>query len=98
MIVSVIKIIPVGITEKIIRVVSGELVFMALVWGQLEVVVVTTGCTPVIVVRFVSLPVPPPVLLWVECVGEGLCSAPAVVPWLGVEVGRGIQDIVSSSV
>ena len=47
-----------------------------------------------------SLLVPPLVLLLVECVGEGLgrlCLIPVVVALLGVEVGRGMQDIVSSS-
>lgn len=98
MITSAIKAIPAGVTEKMITVISGELVFTAFVWGQLEVVV-TTGCTSVIVVRFVSLLVPPLVLLLVECVGEGLgrlCLIPVVVALLGVEVGRGMQDIVSS--
>jgi hypothetical protein len=97
---SAIKTIPVGVTKKIIRVVSGELVFMALVWGQLAVVVVTTGCTRVIMVLFVSVSIPPLELLLVECVGEGLgmlTSTPVVVALLEVEVGRGIQDIISSS-
>ena len=32
-----------GVTEKKIRVVSGKLVFKALVWGQLGMVVVVTN-------------------------------------------------------
>lgn len=69
---SAIKMITLGVTEKMI-VISGELVFMALlVWGQLVVMVVMADCTWVAVVRFVSILISPFVLLLVECVGEGL--------------------------
>ena len=70
---SAIKMITLGVTEKMI-VISGELVFMALlVWGQLVVMVVMADCTWVAVVRFVSILISPFVLLFlVECVGEGL--------------------------
>ena len=98
MITSVIMI-ALGVTEKIMIVVSGKLVFTALVWGQLGMVVVMADCTSVIMVPFVLILVPPLVLL-VECVGKGtgplLC--PPVVTILEAEVRRGIQDMVSSSV
>lgn len=69
---SAIKMITLGVTEKMI-VISGELVFMVLVWDQLVVMVVMAGCTWVAVVRFVSILISPFVLLLlVECVGEGL--------------------------
>ena len=44
-ILGMIKMTMLGVTEKTIRVVSGKLVFMALVWGQLGMVVVMADCT-----------------------------------------------------